>query len=65
MILIVGETFVNLGTSECGKTVCNHSFNGLTRLQERDHVMHADPSPFDYGVAAANTWDVGDAPITG
>ena len=54
MILIVGETFVNLGASERGKAVRHHSFDGLTGLQKGDYVMHADASPFDDGVSAAN-----------
>lgn len=34
MILIVGETFKDLGASERGKALRHHSFDGLTGLQK-------------------------------
>ena len=54
MVLVVGETFVNLSFSEVGKTVSRHSIDGLAILEQSNDVVHANTGTFYSRVAAAN-----------
>jgi hypothetical protein len=65
MIFVVGEAFVNLGARQRGEAVGNDRLDRLTCLQKGNHIMHADASALDDGLAAANARDIGDVAIAG
>jgi len=53
MILVIGETFIDLGPGEAWETPANDAVHGFPVLEQADHVMNTDARPGHDSMAAS------------
>src|SRR5439155_12396217 len=63
MVFIISEAFVNLSFREVRKTLRRQTVNSLTRLQESNDVVNANPCAFHSCISASNTRRTNDVAV--
>jgi hypothetical protein len=56
MILIVGETLVDLSLGEYRQARGDHTLDAFAVLQEADYIVNGDARTLDAGAAASHVW---------